>query len=42
MTLSISDAQIREEYDIARSKNFDKMFRIILLVAILNMLFRII
>ena len=41
VTLSISDAQIREEYDVARSKNFDKMFRIIMLVAIANMLFRI-
>ena len=40
LTLTITDPQIKNEYDIARTKNFDDSFRSILFVVTCNAIFR--
>jgi hypothetical protein len=40
-TLSLSDKQIDAEYNNARTQNFDDSFRAMVVIAILNLLFRV-
>jgi hypothetical protein len=40
-TLTIADKQIDAEYNNARTQNFDDSFRYMVLVSVLNLLFRV-